>query len=203
MANLIENGVFEDSLFKNDEETKEFSITDEYLVKWHQSSDEDETEPTDVPEEEWDDWKSAYTEKSLREVVESKQQVESEDGEIEDNEEGGGDGDDDQQPLQLNEDEIAEANNDIYLIAARTGPPDGFYCKQSVRDVFKEYLNDEEKQRYDAANAQGQKDVLRGARKARVKKWIEKMELTFDKDDRSSRTKIMNFFENNGVNRED
>lgn len=203
LANLIENGVFEDSLFEKDEVKKEFSITDEYLVKWHQSSDEDETEPTDVPEEEWDDWKSAYTEKSLREVVESKQQVESEDGEIEDNEEGGGDGGDDQQPLQLNEDEIAEANNDIYLIDARADPPDGFDSKKSVRDGFKEYLNDEEKQRYDGTNAQGQKDVLRGARAARTEKWIERMGEPFEGDTKYARNKVKRLFQSNGVNLED
>ena len=109
MANLIENGVFEDSLFKNDEVTKEFSITD-VRVEWQQTSEEDgiETEPTEVPEEEWDDWESVFTGKTLRQVVESNQLAEEpEEGEIEDNEEGGVDGGDDQQPPQLNEDEIA------------------------------------------------------------------------------------------------
>ena len=201
VANLIENGVFEDTLFKNGEEEKEFSITVDG-VEWQQTSEEDgtETETTEVPEEEWNDWESVFTGKTLRQVVESNQSVEE--PEEDDLEDINGHLDAHiERPLAG--EERAEALIDLHLLVAHN-TIHGFRANNQSRSRFTEYLTEEEKQNYEAANsAEAQKEILAGARAARTQKWIEKMGGAFIKDNKWDRRRVIKYFKENGVVLED
>ena len=200
LANLIENGVFEDTLFEHGEEKKEFSITDG-RVEWQQTTEEDGTvtEPTEVPEEEWNDWESVFTGKTLRQVVESNQLAEE--PEEDDFEDVNMHLDGALEPLA--DDDRAEAVNDIHLLRAHN-TTFGFKAKADVRRGFRKYLTEEEKQNFDAADLEGEKiQILEVARKARTQKWIEKMGGTFIGDNKKDRRRVRKYFKENGVVPED
>jgi len=77
VANLIENNVLEDTLFKKDAEEQVLIIQDQ-AVKFVVEGDDGSTETT-IEEDDWDDWKSVYTEKSLRELMEPESEDEEDD----------------------------------------------------------------------------------------------------------------------------
>ena len=103
----------------------------------------------------------------------------------------------------LADDDRDEAFNDLHLLNAHNTQY-GFKGKTEDRIRYREYLAEGEKESWDGADSEGGKiQILTEARAARTKKWIEKMEGTFNGDNDKDRRRVREYFKENGVVLED
>jgi DNA polymerase III delta prime subunit len=153
VANLIENNVLEDTLFKKGEDEQVLIIQDD-TVKFDVEGDDGTITQTTIEEGDWDYWKSVYTEKSLRELMES----ESEDDEDED------------VPDDLTRSRV---ESDIVLLGVTKSKIN--VANKSKRRRWRGHLDERTKQLFDEAEiARHQKARLKNYQKERGAFWLNR-----------------------------
>ena len=166
---LIDNNVLEDTLFKKDEEEQVLIIQDGAVTFVVEGDGGTKTE-TPIEENDWDDWKSVYTEKSLRELMES----ESED----DEEEGGVEVMTDDGPTRF------RVDGDIVLLGVTKTKIN--QSDESKRLGWRRCLDERTKQLFDeAVRTPGKKAILKDYQKDRGSFWLNRLDQVVEDGDLS------------------
>jgi len=167
ISNLIENDVLENTLFKKGEDEQVLIIQDD-TVEFSVKEDDGTITQTTIEENDWDDWKSVYTEKSLKVLMESESE------------------DDEEEEVAILLDDLTQLRVESDIVLLGVTKTEINQSNESKRLVWRGHLDEITKQLFDeAVRTPGKKASLKNYQKDRGSFWLNRLDQVVEDGDLS------------------